>query len=244
MFSKDNFSETHLLFSEPVKITLYEDESRSILLGCCFIHLPTVRDVNFDEDLMFLLSILNKTIKELKDELSLGLDFHSHLELFSALAAVQSHIPVIAGFMYRVREGFKIICPDISLIETVTICDRPMTDELFERIRDMVLVSAGIKSHANNYKYMSPEQRAMEEKIQAIKNKGKKQDNTPQSFEKTYMVLTYEFGYTREEILNMTMYAVKTILKYTSKSINYKLTLMAKAYGNTKKVKFITDKGD
>jgi hypothetical protein len=90
---------------------------------------------------------------------------------------------------------------------------------------------------------MSPEQRAYEEKIQAIKNKGKSQ-NKSTNFEKIYMILTYEFGYRRDEILSMTMHTVNTIIKYTSKSINYKLTLAAKAYGNTKKVKFITDQGD
>ena len=57
------------------------------------------------------------------------------------------------------------------------------------------------------------------------------------------MILTYEFGYKPEEILNMTQYAINMILGYTNKSIQYKATLIAAGNGNTKKIKFITDKG-
>jgi hypothetical protein len=107
-------------------------------------------------------------------------------------------------------------------------------------MKEIWLVSIGAKTYSNLSTYMTPEQRAIEEKIQAIKNKGEKEKSND-SFEKIYIILTYEFNYTREEILKMTMYAVQRILKYTSKSINYKLTLLAKAAGNTKKIQFIAD---
>ena len=127
---------------------------------------------------------------------------------------------------------------------TLYIQGAEVNDELFERMRDIWLIAIGNKTYSKAYQYMTPEQRAMEEKIQAIKSRGKSNQGSSTSFEKFYMILTYEFGYTREEILKMTMHAVNVIIKYTSKSINYKLTLAAKAYGNTKKVKFITDQGD
>lgn len=56
------------------------------------------------------------------------------------------------------------------------------------------------------------------------------------------MTLTYEFGYTIDEILHMNMYLINTILSYVSRSINYKVSLIAAGNGLTKKVKYITKK--
>ena len=243
MFLKDNFSEVHLLFSEPIECNLYKDEKANILLSNFKINLPTVKDLYFNSNVMFVLSILKQTIEDLNNYLKINIKFTSHLHFIQTLIVFKMKEQSIASIIHKIIQGLSYLCPEIHLEnDTLKIKDRIIDDQIFERMRDIWLISIDARPFSNVYQYMSPEQRALEEKIQSIKNKGK--NNKEDSFEKIYMILTYEFNYSRKDILNMTMYAVKTILKYTSKSINYKLTLIAKAFGNTKKIKFITDKGE
>ena len=242
----DNFSETHLLFSEPIDCVFYGDENQTILLASFQIKLPTIRDMYFNSNVMFVLTLLKYTIKDLNEQMKLSTPAQSHLDLFIQLSQLSAITPSLVNSIYKIREGLKILCPELTLTDNnILIKNRVIDDCIFERMRHIWLISIDAKAFSKTYQYMSPEQRVMEEKIQYIKNKNKNKNNKSEDgFEKIYMILTYEFHYTRNEILEMTMYAVKTILKYTSKSINYKLTLIAKANGNTKKVKFITDKGD
>jgi hypothetical protein len=86
--------------------------------------------------------------------------------------------------------------------------------------------------------------REMQEKINRIKNNNKPiKGMDGGNFNDSFMILTYEFGYKPIEIYNMTQYTINLILGHTNKSIKYKLSLIAAGNGNTKKVKFITDKG-
>lgn len=242
MFIQDNFSEMHLLFSEPVACNLYMDQTQTVLLAKFQIVLPTVADLYFNTNVMFMLGILKKTTQELKDMLKINTETLSHLDFINFIQkAAQRPETNLTSFLNKIIEGFTFLCPSAEFKDDkIFVKGRECTDELFERMKEMWLVSIGAKSYSNISSYMTPEQRALEEKIQAIKNRGKK-DKGSDSFEKIYIILTYEFNYTRAEILKMTMYAVQRILKYTSKSINYKLTLMAKANGNAKKIQFITD---
>lgn len=240
---QDNFTDTHLLFSTPVSFTIYNDES-TILLAKFQVKLPTVADLYFNEDIASCLSLLRQSAAELSSQFKTEDQFASHIDLMQQLIALSPHAPGLAIVWSRILHGLQALCPDLQVKEGVLrIQGAELTDELLERLKDIWLIASGHKTYSKAYQYMSPEQRAYEEKIQAIKNKGKSQ-NKSTNFEKMYMILTYEFGYRRDEILSMTMHTVNTIIKYTSKSINYKLTLAAKAYGNTKKVKFITDQGD
>lgn len=240
---QDNFSDTHLLFSAPVNFTICDDEN-AIILAKFKLKLPTVADLYFNECIGACLSLLRLTPAELSEHFKVGQKFTSHLDFLYQLLVLSMHSSTLAIAWSRLFDGIKELCPDLHISENILyIQGAELTDELLERLRTIWLIAAGNKTYSNAYQYMSPEQRAYEEKIQAIKNKGKSR-NESLNFEKIYMILTYEFGYSREEILKMTMYAVNVIIKYTSKSINYKLTLAAKAYGNTKKLKFITDQGD
>ena len=245
MTIKDNFSEAHLIFSQPVHFMIYQDETEKILLANFNIKMPTLQDLYFNENFSSFLSFAQKSVNTLKKEMQNVVEFNNHLELMTLLR-INTWGNSLTN---RIITGFSYICKDLIYDEdkqVFTIQGAILDDELFERIRQIILIASGINKLSSASSYMSPEQRAMEEKIQEIKSRGKKQNDksSGMNIEKIYMVLTYEFGYSRDEILNMTMYIVKTILKYTSKSIRYKLTLAAKAYGNVKKVSFITDQGD
>ena len=91
---------------------------------------------------------------------------------------------------------------------------------------------------------MTPEMRAMQEKINRIRKQGKSNSalQKNEDYENTYMTLSYEFGYSQEQILSMTMYQVNKMLQYAGKSIQYKVSLIGAGNGLTKKVKFITER--
>ena len=91
---------------------------------------------------------------------------------------------------------------------------------------------------------MTPEMRAMQEKINRIRKQGKSNSALQRNgdYENTYMTLSYEFGYSQEQILSMTMYQVNKMLQYAGKSIQYKVSLIGAGNGLTKKVKFITER--
>ena len=242
---RDNFSENHLLFNKPVHFLVFKDDAQSIILADFYIKLISIEQLYFNEYVATCVNIMRKSSTELKEQFKMTVEDVTHLLTLEYLMLIKDQLPSAVNLVHNIVSGLQTLCPDLKVVDNqFFIQDVPLTDELFERFRNIWLMSAGLQNYNQMYKYMSPEQRALEERIQAIKNKGRKQDGGDNSFEKSYMVLTYEFNYTQEQILAMTPYMIKTILKYTSRSINYKLTLAAKANGNTKKVKFITDKGD
>lgn len=242
----NNFSDASLLFNEPVSYTLYTDDDKAILAHFDIL-LPTVRDLHFNDAVGALLGILRQSVAELNNKMHLPTPLDSHIDFINQLKDISKISPETAIVFSKIVKGLNTLCPSCSLIDDqIKIKNLILTDELLESFRNIWLMATGNKAFSMAYKYLTPQERAIEEKIQAIKNQGKniKGQENDNGFEKAYIILTYEFGYSKDEILNMTMHTVKRILKYTSKSINYKLTLVAKANGNTKKVKFITDKGD
>ena len=168
---QDNFSDTHLLFSAPVSFTIYNDDS-TILLAKFELKLPTVADLYFDEDIAYCLSLLKRTPQELSQQLQFGDEWSSHLDLFRSMFILSSKIPGIALIWSRVLNGFNKLCPDLILAnEMFKIQGAELNDELLERFRDIWLIASGNKTYSKAYSYMTPEQRAYEDKIQQIKTK-------------------------------------------------------------------------
>lgn len=241
---QDNFSEMHLFFSEPVTFKGFHDTRKDLVLAEFTINLPTVRDLYFKQNVGLFLGLIKKTVLELKKGYENIITCNSHLEFLNAILTLSETVTQLKPICTQIIQGLQYLCPSIAFEEQRLVIQKQIVeDELFERMKHIWLVAIGAENYSEAIKYMTPEQRMLEEKVRAIKNSGKNRSDA-KSFEKIYIILTYEFGYSREEILEMTMYMVKTILKYTGKSINYKLTLLAKAYGNTKKVKFIANEGD
>ena len=140
--------------------------------------------------------------------------------------------------------ALKQLIPQIELDSFPNINGIQIDDELFESFSNLWLVSAGLKKITELNNYMTPEMRAMQEKINRIRKQGKNNSalQKNEDYENTYMTLSYEFGYSQEQILSMTMYQVNKMLQYTGKSIQYKVSLIGAGNGLTKKVKFITER--
>ena len=240
----DNFTESHLLLSEPVTFNVY-DEDNIIPVAQFTMRLPNIHDLYFDEDIRLLVGLLNMDLAEVQNKFTNLPNITSYFAFYDSIA-VQSNIHLLyylrilvnalnkLGLDYTLAEGSykQMICAGF-----------PVTEVFFERIRQIILISCGIKKPTDFY--TDPRLKAMQDKINKIKGQKTKQSDAmhKSDFSDCLIILIYEFGLTVPYIETMTQYAVNFILGYTSKSVRYKASLIAVGNGNTKKVKFITDKG-
>ena len=238
---KDNFSETHMLFNQPVTFTIYAD-NRDVLTTFQ-MKLPTFQMFYFQECMRQFVSLIHTPITDLQEQFVMINNFESHYQLLTCLILLQN--PRVNKYLDIVRNAMALLgltVEYVSSVGSININGVQVTEELLTRIFRIVLITLALKKQSDFID--DPQMRAYQEKIDRIKRKNKPVKGMETGdFQQAYMILTYEFGYKPEEILNMTQYAINTILGYTNKSITYKLTLIAAANGNTKKVKFITDKG-
>lgn len=235
---QDNFSETHLLFSYDVEFLLHDEENPNQFYSTK-MHLPTFKECYFDYKFQNFLYIINSPIANIQKKLH---NINTSNSLFSIVKNILI-FPDANYFYYNIISySLKLCLPDMSINNmSWTICSCNITEEFFNRIIDLILVAIQQKK-MHELAIIDPTLREMEERINKIKKQGNKVNNDT-SFINSFMILTYEFNYKPEEILKMTMYCISTILKYTSKSINYKVSLIGAGNGLSKKVHFITEKG-
>lgn len=237
---KDNFSEAHLLFAQPVEFNVFEETSL-FPAYIFFLRLPTFKDIMFNENFKRFASLINTPIEELQKQFGAYTKFSTLYGLVKSLLILNS--PLLNNYLKIVVEGFKV-CGINLTISTVNLLidDTIILEEiLFTRLCRIILMALALKKQADFVD--DPQMKALQEKIDRIKNQNKNNPKEKSGVQDLYLILTYEFGYTQEQILNMTQYAINFVMNHTSKSIRYKLTLIGAANGNTKKVKFITDKG-
>lgn len=247
MTFKDNFSETSLLFSQPVTFLLFDDNNKyQFTPDYKFtMQIPTLKLFYFNEEIQRLAGLLNTSITDLQKQFTRILNFTSHFNLIQGILLLNAK--ELNDYLQLVIDSFNILgvnmyIKTIDKINKLYIDDFEVNEPLFTRLIRIILMSLALKKQSDFID--DPQMREMQEKIDRIKNQGKNiRGNESTDFKNAFIILTYEFGYKPEEILNMTQYTINLILSYTSKSIRYKTTLIAAGNGNTKKVKFITDKG-
>ena len=239
----DNFSELNLLFSQPVHFTIYET-NRFSPITTFELQMPTFKLFSFNENLRYFVSLINAPISDLQKQFPNIVDFQTHYQLILGLILLQH--PTLTQFLDVIIDALRTLGINattrdskgsIGLAINGVLIDEP----LFTRIMRIILIALALKKQSDFVD--DPQLQAYQEKINRIKSQNKSVTGNSTDFNKAFMILTYEFGYKPEEILNMTQYTINFILGYTGKSINYKLSLIAAGNGNTKKVKFITDKG-
>ena len=243
MVFKDNFTELHLLFNSPVHFTLLEDDNYTII-DEFDLQLPTFGIFYFDTNFRNYVGLINSPITDLQEKFVFIKGFKTCYQLIDGLlilkqATLRQYIDSTIKAMNRL--GINVTIQNIGY-DQLYINGHKMTEALFERISAIVLMATALKKQSDFLD--DPAMREMQEKINRIKNNNKPlKSGDGGNFKDAFIVLTYEFGYKPNEIYNMTQYAINFIMSYTGKSIRYKTTLIAAGNGNTKKVKFITDKG-
>ena len=241
MIFKDNFTENNLLFAQPVHFTVYPDaEHKLIPLYEFDMQIPTFKQFYFNNKLRVFVSIINAPLIDLQEQFKSIATFNSVYDLIITLAIIKNKYTDY--YLDNIVESFKLLGMNFTYGTTLQINGKDINEEIFTRISRIILLSLSLKKKTDFID--DPQLRAYQEKIDRIKRQNKPiKDMDGGDFKDAFMTLTYEFGYKPDEIMNMTQYAINLILGYTGKSIRYKTTLIAAGNGNTKKVKFITDKG-
>lgn len=239
----DNFSETHLLFSYDIDLLFIDDSGNLNSKQTTYskMKLPLFKhcylDYKFQSFLGILLTPYEQTLKHVV-KLSGVNDLYS---LCSGIIITSQFNSYYADIIIY---GLNTILPRFTVDNGIMYVDNiELNKEIFDRIVSIVLVATEHKK-LHELAIKDPALQAMEDKIARIKKQNNNNKNAlDSSFTQSYMILNYEFGYSSEQILNMTMYAITMILKYTGKSINYKVSLIGAGNGLSKKIHFITDKG-
>jgi hypothetical protein len=236
---QDNFTETHLLFGKDVEFIIYDEEKQNNIKYFT-LTFPKFKHCYFDYKFQNFLYMANAPLQDLTKNLKGVSGVNSFYTFCRTLVAFPDvNLFYSDVIFYSLKFLLPAICLDNSRLQ---IEGYDITQELFDYIIDMVLVSTEHKK-MHDLKIIDPAMKAAQDKINKIKKQGKNTSGGSSNFNDSYMILTYEFHYSPEQILNMTMYCISTILKYTSKSINYKISLIGAGNGLSKKVHFITQKG-
>lgn len=228
-----NLSDNHLLFGQDVDFII---DGRIIPM-----HLPKLRHCFFNFSFQHFIFLLNAPLKELTQKIP----FVQNIEtLFDFLSIIILYKDAGMQLYYNsLINSLNILFDNVHIHQgQIIISEIKLNKEWFDLIQDIVLVAI---QHKKLHQIINndPTIQALEDKINKIKKQNKNKSSNGDSLEELYMILTYEFGYSKEEILNMTMYAVTKITKYTSASINYKVSLIGAGNGLSKKIHFITKKG-
>ena len=236
---QDNCSDAHLLFGQDVTLICADDAGKEYCTT--LISLPKFKHLYFDYKFQTFIHLLQTPIHELSNKLKLFTNFDSFFKFcISAIATSQSN-QWVADIVIHTFTTFvqDFHCEKGQMFINIF----PINQEIFNHITNLFLVAINEKQ-LRDLSIIDPAIKAMEDKINAIKKTNKKEQQSKNSnFLDNYMILTYEFNYSPDQILNMTFYAISNILKYTSASISYKVSLIGAGNGLAKKIKFITQKG-
>jgi hypothetical protein len=232
-----NFTTNHLLFNQPVQYTLTHDDGTITNFE---LFLPTFRDCTFDPHVGTLLYLLNTPLATLNEKMHIDPPCQTLVGLITKLI---DYGQTVQGFQYILSTIQKFI-PVIEYRSLLCIDGRPITTDLFQSFADVILVAVDYKKPSDLN--MPPQMRAALDRVNAIKARSAANANNNSAsnndFLTSYMILTHEFNYTPEQILNMTIYAIRNILSYTGASISYKVSLIGAGNGLSKKIKFFADK--
>ena len=245
MIFKDNFTENNLLFAQPVHFIVYQDEQHQLLPLYEFnMQMPTFKQFYFDDKMRNFVSIINAPLIDLQEQFAQIAKFNSVYGLIQALILLNNKYT--QHYLNNMASAFSALGMELKYGEptliSMQINGNEIDEKIFTRITQIILLALSLKKQSDFID--DPQLRAYQEKIDRIKRQNKPIKGMESGdFKDAFMILTYEFGYKPDEIMNMTQYAINLILGYTGKSIRYKTTLIAAGNGNTKKVKFITDKG-
>ena len=240
MIFKDNYTTTNLLFAQPVTFTIYIDEQHMLIpIGTFQMKMPTYYMSTFDNNFKILAGLLNSPFMDIQKQFEPIAQFDSIYGMFLSFGM---GIDKYSSFYFTtIKQAFALLGMDLEVNRGAMLINSvPIDEQVLVRITRIILMALALKKPSDFID--DPQLQAYQDKINRIKSKNQSK-TVSSNFEHSFMILTYEFNYKPDEILNMTPYLINTLISYTGKSIRYKTTLIAAGNGNTKKVKFITDKG-
>lgn len=235
---KNNYSELLLLANKNIK---FWDGEKSFEL------VPmTLNDMLFNEPLVYILSLLETDIDEIKKDIS-GIEIKSHYEFIHLILSLGSQKEEVSRMSRDLLLGLKVLIPGINFDKKVLEVNGVFIDSLlFGQIVEIifkVLDKKVIIIFDTDDEFTVMEKKAMI-RAERIKNNSKKREKQTDSSLKDNMVaLVYEYPqYKLEDLFNLNIYAFNYLFKYVGKIANYEVSKIAAGNGLAKKHKYFIEK--
>ena len=232
---KDNFTEILLIAEQPV--LFYLDEPYLLKLTHVPMMLPKIKDVLTDPYIQQALAVFNLSIAELSK--SWGIELESKwevIELCQGQLGQSIGRKVAYFFNYLFGENFRI--ED----DKWWLGDLPLEENFYLRIEEIVLIAAGIRNFDEQPTKMDKPQWLIdkENEIRRIKAQRNNGGSGFEELSKTIIPISYEFGYTLDQIFEMNYYHVKYLAGYISRIVRY--NIQSRQVFGKGKIKYINEK--
>ena len=235
-----NYSEVLLLANRKILIWDEETDFKTELIPM------KVYDVYTNLDLIWFLNFLQQDIEELKKYLKEH-NIETHFDFIQLICGLSELSKETSELAKRFIESMQIILPEVSLKnKMVMIQDKIFTPELFELFLTIVFKIMHQKvpeKIIDTDDEMTRRMKDMKKRIQEIKNKGKRMNESSTKFEDMFAALLYEYPqYKMEDLFELNIYTFYYLFKYVGKIANYEVSKIAAGNGLTKKHKYFIEK--
>jgi hypothetical protein len=241
MSFKNNFSINLLLANKNV---LFWDNKKNLQFE---VIVPTVFDFYTNENLMILISLLDKDISEI-----VGKDFISqidtHYKFFRTVFNFKEKNSDYSEISNSILNGMKIFLPDFKWKDEKFFIQEniEMTEKLFNEIIDIVFKSIGkdrITILEDDDEFTRIEKQAALRAKRIRENGSKNESKKGSKIEDMFVAVIYEFPqYTLKDLFELNIYTLHYLFKYVGKIANYEVSKIAAGNGLTKKHKYFIEK--
>lgn len=222
---KSNFNSETLLCNRPITII----DKRG---GVYNFVMPTLRDKLDNMDYDIFIGFCATSLEEI--EATTGMKFRSKLQLFKEYKRNKVDIlPVLDKYFAKYMVGFKYV--DDSLYWG----SRLVSKEIFETFCNYCAVASGVKSLEDLDLVITEDMDEFEKrrilnelKIKKTKAKGASENNVKKS--SISLILTgvsKEFGYSYDQLLDMTLYSIYYMYSQLGRIMNYEVGNIAAGNG-------------
>jgi len=235
MSFKHNGTKFYLLTNKPV---IFSNEETKENFEIC---LPTLELIYTNEDLIFLVNLLDNDLKEVQKLISIKIE--SHYDFIHLVCSLSSKNKDFKELSEKILKALKLIIKDIEFNSVLKINNIIITPEIFEMIFDVILLSFDkeverIKSTDDEFTKM---EKAARIRAQTIRKNSK--TGRGLLIEDILAAILYEFPqYKLLDLMQMNLYTIYYLFKNASKIANYEVSKIAAGNGLAKKHKYFIEK--
>lgn len=226
-------NELHFAFNKPIDIIccLENNPTEKEIIQ---MKIPTVEMMFFDREFIYFMEFASGKIKELEEifakmniknmyDTIVWCHMVSKDKFFKELLDIFINVFKKLNINLQINSGLIYITDKISINET-------QLDEIINIIKK----SCGIKTI--NTKNLTPEEIAIEERIQKIKNTNKKSQNGGLELHNILPIICHYFNTKTNEILNNNFYNLEQMIRVIHKLNAQAVSNIAYGFGNSKKL--------
>lgn len=237
---RTNYSEILLLANEKIKIWSDDVDFETELIPM------TVKDMFTNLNLIWFINFLQADIDEIKKTI-IDYTIENHFDFIQFICALKDVSKESNELTERFIESLKIILPDTHLKnKIIMIQDKIFTQDLFDLFLTIVFKIMHQKIPEKIIETddeMTRKMKSMQKRIQDIKTKGKKINESSTKFEDMFAALLYEYPqYKMQDLFELNIYTFYYLFKYVGKIANYEVSKIAAGNGLTKKHKYFIEK--